>query len=412
MKRFSVYFLQTKAHDGWETLERSQSVAVLQGRLADLLGDGGDAEIRLVGAAFDADRREWDYTQIFYVDQGSVDLAIGDDGADADDWDDRPAPVGSGHQDDEDRFAAGYADETENVVRFSRDDDAPRAGETARSDEEPRLGRPETSRRDSDEADEEAGKDDLPPWSMPDAEPLASDDDEKIDDEAEGKSDEEGEIAPWLRKAASGGAGLGPPPVLQRRRRGLSILKAVIAALLLTLLLVVAGVAGLIFMREPTTLGLMHKLGLDHVVDMIPGAGMMSHGESGSHGSSGAGGDKTAMDKEDTPMVEPLTTGQVVRYLGVDPQLRGRWSAGKCETDYIEFTSNGYRRAIDGHESRELMEVDQTLVDEFTYFLRRSPTLVEHFENLGPNRIKLSGVTTEAGLLPSGPDSPILSRCR
>lgn len=108
-------------------------------------------------------------------------------------------------------------------------------------------------------------------------------------------------------------------------------------------------------------------------------------------------------------MVMPQTTGQVVTYQGVAPALRGRWSPGKCDETYIEFDADGLVVGAPGRPESLKVPVVETLEDDYTWYVRRSPDLVEHFQKLGKNDLQLVGDTTRAGF--SARTSDILTRC-
>ncbi len=108
-------------------------------------------------------------------------------------------------------------------------------------------------------------------------------------------------------------------------------------------------------------------------------------------------------------MVMPQTTGQVVTYHGVAPALRGRWSPGKCDETYIEFDAEGLVVGAPGRPESLKVPVVETLEDDYTWYVRRSPDLVEHFQKLGKNDLQLVGDTTRAGF--SARTSDILTRC-
>lgn len=117
------------------------------------------------------------------------------------------------------------------------------------------------------------------------------------------------------------------------------------------------------------------------------------------------------MSEASGTLVEPLTTGQVVRYVGVAPALRGRWSPRKCDTTFIEFDEDGYNRSIDGQAAADKTAISETLEDDFVFYLRRSPEMVEHFRKVTANDIQLAGATTESGFLGSSGKVEIYSRC-
>lgn len=107
--------------------------------------------------------------------------------------------------------------------------------------------------------------------------------------------------------------------------------------------------------------------------------------------------------------VMPETTGQVVTYKGVAPGLRGRWSPGKCDETYIEFDEDGLVVGSPGRPESLKVPVTETLEDDYTWYVRRSPDLVEHFQKLGPNDLQLVGDTTRVGF--AARTSDILTRC-
>ena len=111
------------------------------------------------------------------------------------------------------------------------------------------------------------------------------------------------------------------------------------------------------------------------------------------------------------PQVEPLTTGQVVRYAGIAPALRGRWSPRKCETTFIKFGGHSYHRSIDGQATAEAAMFSETLEDGFMFYLRRSPEVVGHFRKVKANDIQLAGATTENAYLGNSKKAPSYSRC-
>ncbi len=107
--------------------------------------------------------------------------------------------------------------------------------------------------------------------------------------------------------------------------------------------------------------------------------------------------------------VMPETTGQVITHTGVASPLRGRWSPGRCDETYIEFDVDGLVVGAPNRPESLKVPVVETIEDEFTWFIRRSPDLVEHFQKLGPNDLQLIGDTTRIGF--SSRTSDILTRC-
>jgi hypothetical protein len=403
-KRFAYYYLQFNSGATWETLEQSESVAVLTSGLADQLASPTDAEIRIVGANFDQRSESWAYEQLFYIDQSSIDLGISDehDGEDP----------GAVEADYPGRLGMSEADQAMAPTSEPEDGDEPGPAITALMRERDDIGAADEHPSDDDEpaapwlsepstpADEDSAR----PWGgFDDADEGASrpgsldrDDDENLD-----------EPVPWLRQrgeAADTELDASEPFRFDTTppKRRVSIGKIIGFVVVVLFLAAWVAVGALVYLQHPLLLDTADKLGIGEYLrmgDHADGSGMDSHGSA--KGS-----------REDTvPRVEPLTTGQVVRYPGVAPALRGRWSPRKCETTFIEFDEDGYNRSIGGQASAGKTEISETLEDDFVFYLRRSSEMVEHFRKVTANDIQLAGATTEGGFLGSSGKVEIYSRC-
>lgn len=181
---------------------------------------------------------------------------------------------------------------------------------------------------------------------------------------------------------------VGPPPSFHAHRRRSGQAFFLIGTILIALMLTGAAVLALgIALDLPQVRPLLSTFR-----DLT---GSVEHSESG----------KTAS----ADGVVPETTGQVVSYQGVAPSLRGRWSPGRCEESYIEFDADGLVVGTPGRPASLKVPVIETLEDDYTWFVRRSPDLVEHFQKLGPNDLQLIGDTTRSGFMARTSD--ILTRC-
>ena len=350
MKRYAHYFLQSRpatARGGhWETLEQARAYSVLKsGLLREIAHDRG-AEIRLVGAYHDDATGEWQYAQLFYLDQASVDLPGAGATADDDEYEaDERDDDGAGFDDDAiDGFGTGSA--SEDAI------------------EEPEY-EPEPER---EPAEADSGIQETVPWAS------------RGHDSA--PSDRYDELPPVFHK-----------PVPKKR----SPVKAFL--LLILVLFLIGGIAAsvLLYLQHPAILSLADRTGLGDYARMFPHASAPE--ESGMATPTGE------------PMVMPLTTGNVVTYRGIAPALIGRWSPDNCAENYVVFTDDGYTVTREGQTSAETVEVTETLEDDFQYYLRRTPSLVEHLQKLGPNDIQMAGSTGTGGFMPSGNSIQILNRC-
>lgn len=179
---------------------------------------------------------------------------------------------------------------------------------------------------------------------------------------------------------------IGPPPRFDARRSRSGKVFFMIGTLLIALILTAAAVLAL---------GIAFDLPqVRPLLSLIQGAG-----GGGSSPTAGAGAEA----------VMPKTTGQVITYAAVAPGLRGRWSPGRCDQTYIEFDADGLVVGTPGGQQSLKVPVVETLEDDYTWYIRRSPDLVEHFQKLGPSDLQLVGDTTRIGF--SARTSDILTRC-
>ncbi len=110
--------------------------------------------------------------------------------------------------------------------------------------------------------------------------------------------------------------------------------------------------------------------------------------------------------------VQPLTTGQIIRHSGVAKPLLGRWSSQNCKTNFLEFIKGGYKQVAGQKSSARLTIITETIEDEFQYYIRRSPNLIEHYRKATSNAIQRYGITTENGFLRNTTKAKIFRRCR
>lgn len=394
---FEHYYLQRNAGHVWDTVAQSDSVVVLRENLADQLAASGMAEIRIVGAVFDEQSERWSYEQLFYIDQSSIDLGISeqdDGGEDPGQTEDprpedipvpEPGPAIAALR--EERETLERAEPVTEVAAPDADPEPSSVAAAPSDDPEPipwsNLGGGDDQSNDDDEKDDdiEPDSEEIPPWrGMGDDTP------------------EDQEPAPWLTSVDPEDE---PEPFQfgTPKRRRFPVGKVLLTLLIAVFLLVVAGLGSMVYFQHPMLLMQADNLGIGNYIRFdSPEIGAMN---------------SPAMPG--TPAVEPvepLTTGQVIRFAGVAPSLLGRWSPRKCDTTFIEFTEEGYHRTVNGQSSAEMADVTETLKDEFQFYLRRSPTVVEHYRRITPNDIQLAGVTTESGFLQSSIKAEIYSRCK
>ena len=66
------FFLQTKLSGEWNTLKESQSITDVTQNISEKLNDLADTKIRIVGAIWNEDKKDWDYDQLFYSESPQV----------------------------------------------------------------------------------------------------------------------------------------------------------------------------------------------------------------------------------------------------------------------------------------------------------------------------------------------------
>lgn len=403
-KRFAYYYLQVNFGSTWETLEQSDSVVVLNVGLADQLASPMDAKIRLVGANFDAKSECWVYEQLFYIDQSSVDFGISDE----------PEFEGpeSARIESPDRHPIGVVDQSSapRIIPITdhgdRDDSIP--GPALMREREEINAPKDTLAPDEEEA--------APPWL---SEPSTAPDDESapsgdgFDDSDEnpnaandqGDKEDPGVSMPWLCgqfdeadndiKTSEPFCSNTTPP-----RRRVSVGKIISIVFVFLFLALCVALGALLHLQNPLVLDAVDKLGIGEYLRLSTSDPEAVFEET-----------KMASDAGSLYLVEPLTTGQVVRYVGVAPALRGRWSPRKCDITYIEFEGNGYNQSINGQGAAEKTKISETLEDDFVFYLRQSAGMVEHYRKVTANDIKLAGTTTEGGFIGSSKKVKIYSRC-
>lgn len=348
MRRFEVYFLQKKVGGVWETLERGQSVSLLVASLVREFDSREDAEVRILAGAYDEGQEEWEYTQIFFVDRGAIELTLAERGG-------------------------------------AEDDGAAETGGDAPADSGWPVADWRTATRGTPPAAEDDGRETVPGGhDFADAIRRASDESE----EREPAVDEfwrarRGRI--YDGREADDLPPVGPPPRFDERRARSGKAFFVVGTLLIALILTGAAVLALgIALDLPVVRPLLSLV----------------------QGQSDGDGAPAALA---TDAVMPKTTGKVVTYAGVAPGLLGRWSPGRCDQTYIEFDDGGLVVGTPGGQQSLKVPVVETLEDDYTWYVRRSPDLVEHFQKLGPSDLQLVGDTTRIGF--SARTSDILTRC-
>jgi len=424
VKRYEVYFLQEKLGSTWETLERAQSASVLVSLLTDRLTDPSETPLRIVAGSWDQDAEAWDYAQLFFVDRGTVDLNLAPPVPGDSLFDDDAGGFGGDLDRPEERetdragfdpFAAARAlDPNRNEGPDRNDGPADPPGYDARDDDrdwdrdwdrDPAPeDRPDAAPHevDPERRDMPGGNDFAAAIRRARGDAAERDRESPVDfrhDEESAFEDSDPTLVnesglnrqdPFADTGYGRETGpVGPPPAFnrppQRRRGSLAIILLLVAALVVV---AVGAVALMVALDLPEIRPYVQKI--EQLLD-----GGSSNGET--------------MRGGDAPEVQPETTGQVLSVPGVAGDLRGRWSAGDCEESYVQFETNGYViKQADGAPSVEI-PVQETLMDDYTVYVRRSPILVEHYQVLSADEIQAIGATDRQGFHRNVRD--ILSRC-
>jgi len=368
MRRFDVYFLQKRDATGWETLERAQSASVLVSSMVREFDGEADAELRVVGGDWNAAIGEWEFSQIFFVDRGSIDLSLAEPGTDdAGDgvWDTGPDRDTDAVVPPPPAERGNFAD----AIHAAQDEiDHPRGSDGDEPlDERLTASAPTGSRlRDGDET-------------------ILRDD--GFDDDP--ATNEDLRSLGFARNAMGVDEPVGPPPDFrpEPRRRGRAFF--MVGTVLISLILIVGvAIALMVFFKvdpAPRYLEMLKDWRLSTMAT------------------------DEAMETSAATAVQPRTAPDVVRHEGVPPALWGRWSTGDCDEFYLEFDHAGFVMKPAGQGTTPEVLVSETLEDEYTWYIRRSDELVEHLQKLGENVIQKIGDTTPVGFTQRTSD--VFTRC-
>ncbi len=382
MRRFDVYFLQKRSTAGWDTLERAQSASVLIASVVREFDGQEDAELRVVAGDWNEAIGEWEFSQIFFVDRGSIDLRL----AESAEEDDEPAASWSTGSD-----RAGGTDDSLEADLPPERAQTPGADTGATG-----SGFAAAIRAASEQAEQEAaGATEDDSRTAPE-DPLDMPEPANRSERSSRRGTRDDDTNEDLRSLGFVHGDLDaedldvPPPEFRPEPRRGGRLFFMIGTLLIAVLLILGSAAALMvaFKVDPAP----------RYIEMFK--------------QWRAGGDFMLQSEETTSgpvSVVPQTVGQVARFDGVVPELRGRWSAGDCAEEYIEFDVDGFVVAAPGRPPSVKVPVTETLTDDYTWYLRRSDTLVEHFQRLGDSDIQMIGDTTPVGFTQR--TSEVFTRC-
>lgn len=361
MRRFDVYYLQKRDAAGWETVERAQSASVLVSSMIREFDGEENAELRVVGGDWNATIGEWEFSQIFFVDRGSIDLSLAEPPSESDD--DAGSPWTSVERDVPDLADAPAAAESSGTGRSFAD-----AIHAARQ---------ESGDRDQDNSylDSSLTASEAPPSRRASA----------YDEDA---SSEDLRSLGFRHGHHEAEEPVGPPPDFRPEPRRSGRAFFMVGTVIIALILILGAAAALMvaFKVDPAP----------RYIEML-----RDWKQSSANGESG--------NAADDGRVMPQTAGEIDRHVGVAPDLQGRWSSGDCSAEYIEFGSNAFVVKAAGRDPSAAVPVVETLEDEYTWYIRRSASLVEHFQKLGDDDIQMIGDTTPVGFTQR--TSEVYSRC-
>lgn len=376
MRRFDVYFLQKRNAAGWETLERAQSASVLVSSMVREFDGEESAELRVVGGDWNETIGEWEFSQIFFVDRSSIDLSLAEP-VDTDD-DDLGAGADGG-------LGAGADGGVWTDVEREVPDLADRsAAETGGSFADAiHAAREEADREDGGAGNDADLEDHLTANAEPDlrrgrtvdAEDATSDDLRSLGFRHGMHTDEHNEP-------------VGPPPDFRPEPRRSGRAFFMVGTVIISLILILGAAAALMvaFKVDPAP----------RYIEMLR------------DWKDSAMGDESAAPMA-ADMVMPQAAGDIDAHPGVAPGLEGRWSSGNCDEEYIDFRADAYVVKAAGHGPYTPVPVIETLQDEYTWYVRRSEILIEHFQKLGPDDIQMIGDTSPVGFTQR--TSEVYTRC-
>jgi hypothetical protein len=406
VNRYEVYFLQKKQDATWETLERAQISSVLVSSLSRIAAED-TAEVRLVAGAWDAEAEEWHYEQIFYLDGRALDVAVGTPGEMSaapinpllEEEDDVRMPLGGPFDQSAERD--GH-DDPFGTAPTEPEQETEQAADQAEDDADQRDDFAAAIRRargaDEDRQDEDAVEHDLEPGAPNLDDPFAPASRDRSADEDEDDTGDRLSNLGFARRRpvddeddeGESDFDVGPPPAFVRPQRRNGRAAMMIGILLLALVFIaIGGVALMVALDRPEIRPYQQMLE-NYIGEMM--------GES-----------HDGQTMTEPKPVMPITRGDAVTFAGVAEDLQGRWSPNNCELNYVEFSADGYVIGTMNKPLSVKIPVTETMVDDYTFFVRRSPIMVEHYQRLGRDEIQLIGRTTTVGF--ETQTSDILNRC-
>lgn len=360
MRRFDVYFLQKRDAAGWETVERAQSASVLIASMIREFDDEESAELRVVGGDWNATIGEWEFSQIFFVDRGSIDLTLAE------------PTVGD---DEEDAPSGGAWSSVEREVPDLAD--APAGGTGGSFADAIHAARQDSEKQEPENAYLESG--------LTASEPPPSRRGAAYDGDT---SSEDLRSLGFRHGHHEAEEPVGPPPDFRPEPRRSGRAFFMVGTVIIALILILGAAAALMvaFKVDPAP----------RYIEMLR-----------DWKQSAVGGEPAPRAEADSVM--PQTAGETESHAGVAPDLRGRWSSGDCEQEFIAFSADGFQVKAPGRAASVAVPVVETLEDEYTWYIRRSESLVEHFQKLGDDDIQMIGDTTPVGFTQR--TSEVYSRC-
>ena len=119
---------------------------------------------------------------------------------------------------------------------------------------------------------------------------------------------------------------------------------------------------------------------------------------------------RPSIEKETTNL---FTVGKVTKTYGVAEKLFGKWTVGKCLSDYLIFTPFDIQcfSKADGAIPSLKDQVLESTEDEFNFFLKIKEGTIFHYLKITENNISFTGITKGEGVVENSEDPKVYRRC-
>lgn len=370
MREHEIYFLQRQNGDIWDTLLSAETSEALEETLREAIADAIPAALRIAVGDYQTETNAWTYQQIFFLDKNSYRPPAPRHEA--------PTTVAEPQKQRDinvdfaelkRRLEAGEFDDEEPVRRSAGNNSA--VGGIGQAEQQP----------DSTAA--------------PAAEVAAKQTAQTSQTEEALGGDEKAAASEILAAWRERDNELEAPEELPQRSLFGRVLRFLFSLTIIIILAAIISFSALVILKHPIVMPYVDKFGLTEIVKNL--------------GITSAPEDAGAPPVAQNAMAKITVNGPRLDYLGIPSQIKGKWSAGKCDQDYITFGKDSYiSRTAAGDIDRTA--VSQSFEDDYYIYLEVSTDYVEHFQKVDTKSLRHVGHTSLDGFTAKA-DSEIITTC-